>query len=161
MAEPILESHIIHLAVFCASHCWLWFPDLRSHWVSKLSRVPDQLSSLPLLFTHPPNSKVPKLATYKAQHGDTDYPLLSAGARDRETLSGTAGWESVVGPCSAFLLQEMYKTDKIHQQQSFPKAKQPESYVGKPQEALLFSHLQSLGGMTGGFSLQKRKQARM
>lgn len=38
---------------------------------------------------------------------------------------------------------------------------QPELCVGKPQEAILVSPPQSLGGLTLGFSLQGRKQAKM
>lgn len=79
--------------------------------------------NFPLLFTHmwartlTHSSETLKLATYKARHGGRGCPLWSAGAHDLETPSGTAGWESVAGPCWAFLLQEIHKADRAHQQE--------------------------------------------
>lgn len=102
-----------------------------SEQAAKCSRTSCQAILSPLDFHTPthPAARCPKLATYKAQHGGKGYPLWSAGAHDQGTLSGTADWENVAGPCSAFLLQEIYERDTTHHQHGFLKTEQPESHA--------------------------------
>lgn len=109
VAEPEPESQVIHLSLCSMSHSHLWFPGFReslreqADWPVFQNHLVSSSGSTNFPHTHPA-VRCPKLATYKAQHGDKGYPLWSAGAHDQETLSGTADWGNVAGPCSAFLL---------------------------------------------------------
>lgn len=120
--KPELENRVIYLAQYCMSRCQSWLPGLTEslrEQTAKYPRTSCWALSSPLNFspTHPAVRRS-KLATYKAQHGGKGYLLWSAGAHDQATLSGTADWENVAGPCSAFLLQEIHKTECINHRAS-------------------------------------------